>query len=126
MERISSTSLTFRLNENGAPFFTDMLFSVGVLSVTWCLPSCECHYRTLKGDFTVEGIPLSVPQGKGGIRENHLYMAVNRQYSRASTFSEFLEELWILGVCQFDVDYISRTVTFRSNSKFGGLNMWTK
>ncbi|EPC4333804.1 hypothetical protein ACRZTK_004407 [Enterobacter asburiae] len=121
MEKISGKALTFRVKEQGAPFFADILYGAGVVSATWSLPSCECLYLTRKGHMSLDGAPLSGSPGSVPVRESLLCQAVNRQYEGAVSFSEFLEELWRLGVTQYHVDYIRRTVTFRPVAAAPGL-----
>lgn len=112
MERVSGKGLIFRVREQGAPFFADILYGAGIVSATWSLPSCECLYLTRKGHMTLEGVPLHGKPGSLPVRESQLCLAVNRQYDGTASFTAFLEELWRLGVMQYHVDYVHRTVTF--------------
>jgi uncharacterized protein YbcV (DUF1398 family) len=97
----------------GFPYLAETLRRAGVTRNSCFLPACESLYLTEHGPVVVQGTPLvsgavDVPR----FDREALIRALRVDQAGESTFPEFLVASWRAGIVRYDVELISRTVTY--------------
>jgi uncharacterized protein YbcV (DUF1398 family) len=106
-------AMTLRPKIGGFPYLAETLRQAGVTRNIWHLPSCQSLFLTQYGPVVNQGTPLAT-----GIldvqkfNQNALIAALRADQAGKTTFSEFLLASWQAGVVNYDVDFITRTVTY--------------
>lgn len=97
----------------GFIYLAETLRKAGVTRNIWSLPACQSLYLTEQGSVVTQGIPLvtgmeDVPSFDQGA----LVTALRTDQAGEGTFPDFLMAAWKAGVVSYDVDFISRIVTY--------------
>ena len=106
-------AISFRPKSGGFPVFAEVLRQAGVKINRWFLPSCQSIYLTEDGAVVQQGIPIIK-----GIHEipkfdrEALISAIRSDQEGLCTFPEFLCASWKAGVIEYEVDFITRKVTY--------------
>lgn len=105
---------TIKPQVGGFPYLAECLRQAGATKNLWYLPSGQCLFFTENGAVALQNQPLvsgfaSVPN----YDETALIAAIRRDQAGESTFPEFLEASWLAGVIEYEVDFESRTVTYK-------------
>jgi len=106
-------AISIRPKSGGFPVFAEVLRQAGVKINRWFLPSCQSIYLTEDGAVVQQGIPLIK-----GIHEipkfdrEALISAIRSDQEGLCTFPEFLCASWKAGVIEYEVDFITRKVTY--------------
>lgn len=98
----------------GFPYLAEVLRQAGVTRNVWSLPGCQSLFLTEHGPVMMQGKPLvdgaaDVP----AFDEAALVRALRTDQAGESTFPEFLDAAWRAGVVGYEVDFATRTVTYR-------------
>lgn len=106
-------AISIRPKSGGFPVFAEVLRQAGVKINRWFLPSCQSIYLTEDGAVVQQGIPIIK-----GIHEipkfdrEALISAIRSDQEGLCTFPEFLCAYWKAGVIEYEVDFITRKVTY--------------
>ena len=106
-------AISIRPKSGGFPVFAEVLRQAGVKINRWFLPSCQSIYLTEDGAVVQQGIPIIK-----GIHEipkfdrEALISAIRSDQEGLCTFPEFLRASWKAGVIEYEVDFITRKVTY--------------
>ncbi|MCC8460665.1 MAG: DUF1398 family protein [Candidatus Megaira endosymbiont of Carteria cerasiformis] len=106
-------AISIRPKSGGFPVFAEVLRQAGVKINRWFLPSCQSIYLTEDGAVVQQGIPIIK-----GIHEipkfdrEALISAIRSDQEGLCTFPEFLCASWKAGVIEYEVDFITRKVTY--------------
>jgi uncharacterized protein YbcV (DUF1398 family) len=98
----------------GFPYLAEVLRQAGVTRNIWTLPSAQSLFLTGQGPVVMQGTPLvtgavDVPP----FDEEALIRALRVDQAGESTFPEFLQACWRVGVVRYDVDFEARTVAYQ-------------
>lgn len=113
LQAAQQRAMAGRPNRGGFPYLAETLRRAGVTRNWWFLPACESLYLTEYGPVVVQGTPLvsgavDVPR----FDREAVIRALQVDQAGESTFPEFLVACWRAGIVRYDVDLISRTVTY--------------
>mgnify|MGYP003509643192 FL=1 len=106
-------AISIRPKSGGFPVFGEVLRQAGGKINRWFLPSCQSIYLTEDGAVVQQGIPIIK-----GIHEipkfdrEALISAIRSDQEGLCTFPEFLCASWKAGVIEYEVDFITRKVTY--------------
>ena len=106
-------AISIRPKAGGFPILAEVLRQAGVKTNRWFLPSCQSIYLTRDGAVVQQGIPI-----KEGTHEipkfdrKALISAIRSDQEGLCTFLEFLRASWKAGVIEYEVDFITRKVTY--------------
>ena len=106
-------AISIRPKSGGFPVFAEVLRQAGVKINRWFLPSCQSIYLTEDGAVVQQGIPIIK-----GIHEipkfdrEALISAIRSDQEGLCTFPEFLCASWKAGVIEYEVDFITKKVTY--------------
>ena len=97
----------------GFPVLAEVLRQAGFWVNRWVLPSCQSIYLTKDGAVVQQGAPIiegthKIPK----FDREALIAAIRSDQEGNCTFSEFLCASWKAGVIEYEVDLISRKVTY--------------
>jgi uncharacterized protein YbcV (DUF1398 family) len=106
-------AMTGRPKVGGFPYLAETLRRAGVTRNLWYLPACQSLYLTEHGPVVQLGTPLvseitDVPR----FDREALIAALRTDQNGQSTFPEFLNASWRIGVVRYDVDFAARTCTY--------------
>lgn len=116
IERLSEAqrnAMAVRPKVGGFPVLAEVLRQAGVISNRWSLPACQSVYVMDEGAVVQQGTPLvtgthDVPK----FDKEALITALRADQSGQSTFPEFLLATWRAGIVGYEVDFLSRKVTY--------------
>jgi uncharacterized protein YbcV (DUF1398 family) len=102
-----------RPKAGGFPYLAETLRRAGVTRNLWFLPACQSLYLTEHGPVVTQGTPLitgiaDVPS----FDREALIAALRTDQAGRSTFPEFLAACWRAGVVRYDVDFMTRKVSY--------------
>lgn len=91
----------------------ETLRRAGVTRNVWVLPACQSLYFTKQGTVLTQSQPLlsgitEVPP----FNQEALIRALRTDQAGESSFPEFLRASWAAGVVRYEVDLLSRNVTY--------------
>lgn len=97
----------------GFPFLAQVLREAGVQKNIWTLPACQSVYLMDDGEVVQQGTPLingtfDIPL----FNREALIEALRIDQAGGSTFPVFLAAIWAAGIISYEVDFISRHVTY--------------
>ena len=106
-------AISIRPKAGGFPILAEVLRQAGVKTNRWFLPSCQSIYLTRDGAVVQQGIPIidgthEIPK----FDRKALISAIRSDQEGLCTFSEFLHASWKAGVIEYEVDFITRKVTY--------------
>ena len=106
-------AISIRPKAGGFPVFAEVLRQAGVKINRWFLPSCQSIYLTEDGAVVQQGIPIikgthEIPK----FDREALISAIRSDQEGLCTFPEFLRASWKAGVIEYEVDFITRKVTY--------------
>lgn len=106
-------AISIRLKAGGFPVLAEVLRQAGVKINRWFLPSCQSVYLTEGGAVVQQGIPIiedthEIPK----FDRKALISAIRSDQEGLCTFLEFLRASWKAGVIEYEVDFITRKVTY--------------
>jgi uncharacterized protein YbcV (DUF1398 family) len=105
--------MAIRPKVGGFPWLAQTLRRAGVTRNFWFLPACQSLYLTDEGPVVTQGKPLVT--GTVDVPTFHreaLISALRTDQAGESSFPEFLEATWRVGVVRYDVDFTARTVVY--------------
>lgn len=116
IERLSEAqrnAMAVRPKVGGFPVLAEVLRQAGVISNRWSLPACQSVYVMDEGAVVQQGTPLvtgthDVPK----FDKEALITALRADQAGQSTFPEFLLATWRAGIVGYEVDFLSRKVTY--------------
>jgi len=97
----------------GFTILAEVLRQAGIQTNRWSLPSCQSIYLMKDGSVVQQGTPLvtgtcEIPK----FDREALIKAIRTDQKGESTFPEFLQSTWNAGVVGYDVDFVSRKITY--------------
>jgi len=106
-------AVSIRPKAGGFPVFAEVLRQAGVKINRWFLPSCQSIYLTEDGAVVQQGIPIikgthEIPR----FDREALISAIRSDQEGLCTFPEFLCASWKAGIIEYEVDFITRKVTY--------------
>jgi len=107
-------AFSIRPKVGGFPYIAEVLRQAGVTHNTWSLPSCQSIYDLEDESIVQPGIPLvqdmsDIPH----FDQDALIRSLRADQAGESTFPEFLRAAWNAGVIWYQVDFLSRKVTYK-------------
>lgn len=109
MERAAA----IRPKVGGFPYLAETLRRAGVIRNIWSLPSCQSLFLTGEGPVVMQGTPLvSGSADVPPFDREALMTALRLDQAGKSTFPEFLAASWRAGIVRYDVDFVTRTVSY--------------
>jgi|SRR5579862_9709605 len=113
LQAAQQRAMSARPKVGGFPYLAESLRRAGVKRNFWFLPACESLYLTELGPVVTQGTPLvtgtvDVPR----FDREALVTALRIDQAGKSTFLEFLAASWSAGVVRYDVDFLTRKVTY--------------
>ena len=106
-------AVSIRPKIGGFPVLAEVLRQAGVQMNRWSLPSCQSVFLMKEGAVVQQGTPIVT-----GVHEipkfdrEALISALRADQEGRSTFPEFLQAAWKVGVVGYDVDFAGRNVTY--------------
>ena len=106
-------AISIRPKTGGFPVLAEVLRQAGVKINRWFLPSCQSIYLTEDGAVVQQGIPIiegthEIPK----FEREALIGAIRSDQEGLCSFPEFLHASWKAGVIEYEVDFITRKVTY--------------
>ena len=106
-------AISIRPKAGGFPILAEVLRQAGVKMNRWFLPSCQSIYLTRDGAVVQQGIPIiegthEMPR----FEREALISAIRSDQEGLYSFPEFLHASWKAGVIEYEVDFITRKVTY--------------
>ncbi len=106
-------AISIRPKAGGFPVLAEVLRQAGVKINRWFLPSCQSVYLTEDGAVVQQGLPIiegthEIPK----FDRKALISAIRSDQEGLCTFLEFLRASWKAGVIEYEVDFITRKVTY--------------
>ena len=106
-------AISIRPQARGFPVLAEVLRQAGFWVNRWVLPSCQSIYLTKDGAVVQQGAPIiegthKIPK----FDREALITAIRSDQEGHCTFPEFLRASWKAGVIEYEVDLISRKVTY--------------
>ena len=106
-------AISIRPKAGGFPILAEVLRQAGVKMNRWFLPSCQSIYLTRDGAVVQQGIPIikgthEIPR----FDREALISAIKSDQEGLCTFPEFLCASWKAGIIEYEVDFITRKVTY--------------
>ena len=106
-------AISIRPKAGGFPVLAEVLRQADVKINRWFLPSCQSVYLTEDGAVVQQGIPIiegthEIPK----FDRKALISAIRSDQEGLCTFLEFLRASWKAGVIEYEVDFITRKVTY--------------
>lgn len=106
-------AMSVRPNVGGFPVLAEILRQAGVLMNRWSLPSCQSLFLVKESSVVQQGVPLVsgthlIPR----FDKDALIIAIRADQEGRSSFPDFLNAAWKAGVTSYDVDFVSRKVTY--------------
>lgn len=101
----------------GFPYLAESLRKAGVTRNIWSLPACQSLFLTEYGPVMMQGTPLV--SGTADVPAFHreaLIRALRVDQAGESTFPEFLDASWRAGVIRYDVDFVTRKITYQGSN----------
>ena len=113
LQEAQQRALAGRPKIGGFPYLAETLRRAGVTRNIWVLPACQSLYFTDKSTILTQDQPLlsgmtEVPS----FNQEALVQALRTDQAGKSSFLEFLRASWMAGVIRYEVDFLSRTVTY--------------
>ncbi len=106
-------ALSLRPKVGGFPVLAAVLHHAGVRKNIWSLPSCQSIYITKEGLVVQQGAPLITGTHDVPIfNKAALTVAIRADQAGESSFPEFLLSTWKAGVVRYEVDFLSRKVSY--------------
>ena len=97
----------------GFPVLAEVLRQSGIKHNRWLLPSCQSIYQIDDTSVVQQGTPLiSGTQEIPSFNQDKVISAIRADQQGLTTFPEFLQAVWDAGVISYDVDFITRTVSY--------------
>lgn len=113
LTQAQKNAMSIRPKAGGFPLLAEVLRLAGVQKNRWFLPSCQSIYILGEGSVVQQGVPLvtgsyEIPQ----FDREALIQAIRADQDGKTEFPEFLDSAWKAGVISYEVDFISRKVTY--------------
>ena len=113
LQEAQQRALAAQPKVGGFPYFAETLRRAGVKRNIWVLPACQSLYLTDKGTVLTQGQPLlsgttEVPP----FNQEALIQALRADQAGESSFLQFLHASWMAGVVRYEVDFVSRAVSY--------------
>lgn len=106
-------SHSIRPKEGGFPYLAECLKQEGIIKNIWHLPSGDSFYFTKDDSLIIPGKSLIDKQVHVPVYDEKEFIRILRLDQAGETdFSTFLLNTWKSGVIRYEVDLISRTVTY--------------
>lgn len=106
--------IRLQLAGGGFPVLAESLRSAGVCFVHCNVASMTTLYRTHQGAVIDQQVPiLSGLERVVDFECAEVIAAIRRDQQGASTYPEFMVEIWRAGVISYDIDLVARTCTYR-------------
>lgn len=106
-------AMSIRPKIGGFPVMAEVLRQAGVTMNRWSLPSCQSIYLMESGNIVQQGMPLVTGTHKiPEFDRESLIIALRKDQNGHSTFPEFLNSAWEAGVIGYDVDFVTRKVSY--------------
>ncbi len=106
-------AVSIRPQAGGFLVLAEVLRQAGFLSNRWVLPSCQSIYLTKDGAVVQQAVPIiegthKIPK----FDREALITAIRSDQEGHCTFPAFLSASWKAGVIEYEVDLISRKITY--------------
>jgi uncharacterized protein YbcV (DUF1398 family) len=113
LQQAMQYAATIRPKAGGFPYLAEALRRAGATRNHWALPACQSLFLTTHGPVVMQAAPLltgaaDVP----AFDQQALITALRTDQAGNSAFPEFLLATWRAGIVRYDVDFLTRTVTY--------------